>query len=1115
MSSGSDTRAGVALIVGVGKYRSDRLQQLPFASRDARAMDRLLVDSDVCGFPRDRVALLTDRDAQRDKILEHLSKWLPERSHGAKMAVIYFACHGTQQKIGHDEEGYLLPYDVDPDNVVINGVAMGEVAHLIDAVPANAVIVILDCCHAGHVLSREGPISRSPIRDMTIKPTVFEKLVGKNRFLIASCDEGQKSIEAVELKHGLFTYHLLRGIRGTADRDRDGMVGVAELFNYVSGAVARDARDKFKSEQNPWVKGTWTDEIFLSSPKRSPKVKNGRVRPLDPLWERLGPDGAMAELERHLLERDERWLRSVLGFLKTRRDPVAIPFLIRCLAHRSDAIRRRAKILVQGFGWERVAAAGADLARKAHSERGALRVDFLLDGLAAIEANPDVVGLLERLVNLLKSGKLRDKATSLLDHKRLSVDLERVRTLFRETQSRSRIEKVLGPGMFTAAYLATHVMSGKTAVVRVLRPQFVSDDTVRSRFYDTSDRSFRSVHHNLVHTRDFEAIPERQIYYTVRDYIEGVTLQDVLTKGKKFDPLQTLEILRQTLDALTPVHRDGAFHGGVKPSNVFLCGDDRVHVILGDLGLGVAYLLLDRLSYDYRYAAPEMFQGGDGLSPLSDLYSLGCVGYELLCGSPPFTSDKASELMVLHLREKPPVASQRGSLIGPPGDEFFARLLAKTPSLRFRNIDETLGAFVVLRRAVLATQEASSAPIAILGQDSLSGYDPLRSIVTLGRRRRAPPPSGLEASNRTETNRAEDDEQAGHQGPARESSSDMAYDWDSLSPPVLQAGHVVFDKYRLVDKIGEGGMGEVWRVWHVSLEAERALKLIKSELAHNEKGWRRFQREARVMAKINHPNAVAVYDFRRTQSVAYIEMEFIRGRSLADVLKDGHGQPMPVDWTSQVLDQLCAVLQEAHGHLDETNGEPRPIIHRDLKPSNLMLVERKGDTGPPRLKVLDFGIAKIVDDESSPDLTGAGDLVGTPVYMSPEQIRWGFERDGGTHEIDGRSDIYSTGVVLYHLLTGALPFHGGRMALLSAHLHDVPLPMTEANPKAVVPPEIERVVRWCLEKDPARRPQTAQELARSFRAAVEKAVRPERWSVRDSRFWVWFSALFRQDPASG
>ena len=115
--------------------------------------------------------------------------------------------------------------------------------------------------------------------------------------------------------------------------------------------------------------------------------------------------------------------------------------------------------------------------------------------------------------------------------------------------------------------------------------------------------------------------------------------------------------------------------------------------------------------------------------------------------------------------------------------------------------------------------------------------------------------------------------------------------------------------------------------------------------------------------------------------------------------------------------------------------------------------------------MLDFGIAKIVEDEGSPELTGAGDLVGTPAYMSPEQIRGGFERDGKTQDIDGRSDLYSTGVVLYHLLTGALPFRGSKMALLAAHLNNAPLPMKEANPRAEVPPDVERVVLRCLEKE--------------------------------------------------
>ena len=290
-------------------------------------------------------------------------------------------------------------------------------------------------------------------------------------------------------------------------------------------------------------------------------------------------------------------------------------------------------------------------------------------------------------------------------------------------------------------------------------------------------------------------------------------------------------------------------------------------------------------------------------------------------------------------------------------------------------------------------------------------------------------------------------------------------------------------------------MGEVWRVWHLNLEAERALKLIKPELAQNDKGWRRFQREARLMAKINHPNNVAVNDFGRAQSVGYIEMEYVRGRSLTEVLKDNGEKPMSVEWTAQILDQLCEVLQEAHGHTDEKTGDPRPIIHRDLKPSNLMLVERKGDTGPPRLKVLDFGIAKIAEDEGSPELTGAGDLVGTPAFMSPEQIRGGFEKDGDSRDIDGRSDLYSTGVMLYQLLTGALPFRGSKMSLLAAHLNNAPLPMKEANPKVEVPPAIEQVVLRCLEKDPAKRPQTARELAEEFRRAAGLGDAPPRRTV--------------------
>jgi serine/threonine-protein kinase len=308
-------------------------------------------------------------------------------------------------------------------------------------------------------------------------------------------------------------------------------------------------------------------------------------------------------------------------------------------------------------------------------------------------------------------------------------------------------------------------------------------------------------------------------------------------------------------------------------------------------------------------------------------------------------------------------------------------------------------------------------------------------------------------------------------------------DWDAVPPPLIETGQVVFGKYHLLEMIGEGGMGQVWRVRHVELDSLRALKLIKPEIAKNAEGWKRFRREARVMDRLGqHPNSVAIYDFKRVQSMAYIEMAFVRGQSLDKLLKENGDRPMPLPWIVSVLRQLCSVLQVAHSFVDESTGRPKPIVHRDLKPSNLMLVDNRPEG--QNLKVLDFGIAKMVDDKAAEDertmeLTGASVFLGTAGYASPEQIR-------GDKEIDGRSDLYSTGVMLYQFLTGELPFHGSRMAMLAAHMMRAPGPMTETSTKPDVPSAIEQVVLRCLAKDPDDRYQTAAELFDAFsRAAGE------------------------------
>ena len=349
---------------------------------------------------------------------------------------------------------------------------------------------------------------------------------------------------------------------------------------------------------------------------------------------------------------------------------------------------------------------------------------------------------------------------------------------------------------------------------------------------------------------------------------------------------------------------------------------------------------------------------------------------------------------------------------------------------------------------------------------------------------------GLTPPSLTPTSSGDSQESEESDDSTPQPASEKSDEWNIAPPPMIAKGRDLFGKYRLLEKIGEGGMGEVWLVDNLQLDRKSALKLIKPEIAHNDKGWRRFQREARLMAKLEHPNAVVVYDFKRTHSMGYIEMEFVRGRSLDKYLKEHEGEQLSLEWIAALLDQLCAVLQEAHGHLDEKSGKPKPIIHRDLKPSNLMLMDRK----PPgqNLKVLDFGIAKMIEEDGGPEvtLTAAGDLLGTPAFMSPEQIRGGWGKDA-EHEVDNRSDLYSVGVLLYQLLTGKTPFRRrDSFALLAAHLSEPPPPIKEMNPKSEIPASVERLVMQCLDKDPTKRPQNAQELSRMFRAAAGLSVEP-------------------------
>jgi serine/threonine-protein kinase len=285
------------------------------------------------------------------------------------------------------------------------------------------------------------------------------------------------------------------------------------------------------------------------------------------------------------------------------------------------------------------------------------------------------------------------------------------------------------------------------------------------------------------------------------------------------------------------------------------------------------------------------------------------------------------------------------------------------------------------------------------------------------------------------------------------------------APP--RPGDVLFDRYRVERMLGAGGMGSVWLVRHLGLDAPRALKLIFSGVAFVPEAQARFRREARAMARLSHPNAVVVHDFQVAGGSAFIEMEYVRGRGLGDYLRAG--VPMPIDWVARVLAQLCDVLQQAHD---------QGIVHRDLKPSNLMLLDER-PPGQEWVKVLDFGIAKVLEPEASnvEMQTATGHFLGTAQYASPEQaMGW---------EVDGRSDVYALGVILYEMLTGYRPFDGPLQRQIYDHLNTPAPDFAERNPRAGTPAEVEALVLRCLAKRPDDRPASARALAEEFFLALQ------------------------------
>ncbi|MDQ0954813.1 tRNA A-37 threonylcarbamoyl transferase component Bud32/tetratricopeptide (TPR) repeat protein [Streptomyces phaeochromogenes] len=317
-------------------------------------------------------------------------------------------------------------------------------------------------------------------------------------------------------------------------------------------------------------------------------------------------------------------------------------------------------------------------------------------------------------------------------------------------------------------------------------------------------------------------------------------------------------------------------------------------------------------------------------------------------------------------------------------------------------------------------------------------------------------------------------------------------------------------RYRLLDLIGRGGMGEVWRARDESLGRQVAVKCLKPLGQHHDNSFtrvlrERFRREARVAAALQHRGVTVVHDFGESDGVLYLVMELLDGRNLSQLLEDNKHHPLPVADIVEIGEQAAAALAYTH---------QQGIVHRDLKPANIM---RLGDG---TVKICDFGIARLGHDIGfTSRLTGTGIAMGTPHYMSPEQI-------GGDH-VDHRSDLYSFGCVLYEIATGAPPFDlDDAWAVLVGHRDTTPEP--PRRHRAELPEFLDRIILDLLAKEPEQRPHDARELGRRIGAGrtasayvptvVSPPVRtatPERPAAREERLPSWTRGMTTGHKATG
>ncbi|MBZ0116776.1 MAG: protein kinase, partial [Sandaracinaceae bacterium] len=622
----------------------------------------------------------------------------------------------------------------------------------------------------------------------------------------------------------------------------------------------------------------------------------------------------------------------------------------------------------------------------------------------------------------------------------------------------------------------------KLVCVKRILPHLITDERFIELFLEEGRLSAKLHHDNIVEVYACNQDRDGNLYLAM-ELVPGCDLRALLKAqpGKRLDagsPRETARLISLVglgvARALSHAHepdeyrdRRAVVHCDVSTDNVLLRQDGAVK--LTDYGIGKVMHSSKATELEgYRgklaYSAPEQLE--QRVLPATDLWALGVVLWELLVGWRPFEDPTRSADPVTQ-----PVLTSRVSR----NERRSIHDVAPDADPTLRELIEALLAPVEQR--LQSAREVASKLSAIVGSPEDVELR-LRALVLkqapLGKRttpvRRAavrPEPVSQEGaplaeSSKRPISRSQPTAADAPHSPAAANAADAPA---PSAVPIAAAdvelapGTIVSERFRVERKLGQGGMGAVYEVLHVTIKRRFALKVVHARFAAAPEVVQRFEREAQAATAIGHKHIVEVTDFGRLpDGRPFMVLEFLAGR---DWEKDLKAQgPQPIGKTARVAIQVCKALGAAHD---------KGIVHRDIKPENIFLIHKEED--PDFVKVVDFGISKVQGD-SDLGLTGTGAQIGTPYYMPPEQCH-------GDKNLDHRADLYALGVVLFRALSGVFPFHADTYPhLMLQIISEAPRSVLEW--RADVPPELAQLVDRLLAKHPDGRPQSAAEVAQAL-----------------------------------